>query len=165
VISEDFIQSMLVELLGCTVIWARQNGPKPKKPFAVLRLYAYRRDGLDEERFTSTQGVVEVRGDRVATLEVQYFGDNAQQMLIELEQSLQRPTIVERCFGACVAFFDVKNIQDLTGLLDAATYEERASIDFSVRFVVSTTDETGYIDKITINADGTNFTVGEDENG
>jgi hypothetical protein len=165
VIDEDFIQSLVAELLGCTVIWSKGNGPKPRKPFATLRLYGYRRNGLDEGRSTNTAGVVEVRGDREATLEVQYFGEDAQQKLLELEQQFQRPTIVEQCFVEGVAFFDVQNIQDLTGLLDATTYEERASIDFSVRFAISTTDETGYIDKVTINADGTEFTVEGDENG
>lgn len=153
-IDKTFIHSIVTELLGCTVIWAKQNGQKPKKPFATLRLYALRGVGMNDEIPTTTLGQVEVKGTQEATLEVQYFGANAEQNLIELNQALSKPTIVDRCFGAGVAFFDAQNVQDLTELLDAVNFEERASIDLSVRFTLSAKDEPGYFEKVSINADG-----------
>lgn len=153
-INKTFIYGIVAELLGCTVIWANQNGPKPKKPFATLRLYAFRGVGMNDEIPTTTLGQVEVKGTHEATLEVQYFGTNAEQKLIELNQALSKPTVLDKCFSADVAFFDAQNVQDLTALLDATNYEERASVDLSVRFILSTTDEPGYLEKVSINADG-----------
>lgn len=153
-INKTFIHGIITELLGCTVIWANQNGPKPKKPFTTLRLYAIRGVGMNDEVPTDTPGEIEIKGTGEATLEVQYFGTDAEQKLIELNQALAKPTIVDRCFGAGVAFFDAQNVQDLTGLLDGANYEGRASVDLSVRFTLSAKDEPGYFEKVSINADG-----------
>ena len=153
-INKCFIHSIVTELLGCTVIWANQNGPKPRKPFAKLRLYASRSVGMNDEVPTDTAGKIEIKGTIEKTLEVQYFGTDAEQKLIELNQALSKPTVLDKCFSASVAFFDAQNVQDLTGLLDATNYEERASIDLSVRFTLSATDEPGYFDKVSINADG-----------
>jgi len=158
-INKTFIHNIVTELLGCTVIWGKQNCPKPRKPFATLRLYAFRGVGMNDEIPTATLGQVEVKGTQEATLEVQYFGTDAEQKLIELNQALSRPTIVDRCFGAGVAFFDAQNVQDLTALLDATNYEERASIDLSVRFMLSVIDEPGYINTVTITAEDGDFTI------
>lgn len=152
--NKHFIYCTITELLGCTVIWSKQNGPKPKKPFASLRLYAFRGVGMGDETPTDTLGEVEIRNTVEATLEVQYFGTNAEQKLIEMNQALSKPTVLDKCFSAGVAFFDAQNVQDLTGLLDAANYEERASIDLYVRFTMSTIDMPGYIEKVIINTDG-----------
>lgn len=156
----------MAELLGCTVIRARRNGPKPRKPFATLRLYGFRKIGMDEERPTGTAGELEIWGEREATLEVQYFGDDAQNKLLTVEQSLQRPTIVDRCVDAGVAFFDAGSVQDLTALLDTTLYEERAAIDLSIRFAVTVADNPGFITRVNITMDNDkNFTVGEDDDG
>ncbi len=161
-INKSFIHSIMTELLGCTVIWAKQNGPKPKKPFATLRLYAFRGVGTNDEVPTDTPGGVEVKGTFEATLEIQYFGDSAEQKLIELDQSLSKPTIVDRCFGTGVAFFDAQNVQDLTGLLDATNYEERASIDLSIRYANAMTDNPGYVSQVNLNMNQNyDFTVKE----
>lgn len=164
-INKTFIQSILTELLGCTVILAKQNGPKAKKPFATIRLYAFHGVGMNDEVSTTTPGQLEVKGTQECTLEVQYFGTDAEQKLIELKHALSKPTIADRCFGAEVVFFDVQNVQDLTGLQDDTKFEERASIDFSVRFVLSMTDEPGYVSQVNLNMNKNyDFTVKEENN-
>lgn len=161
-INKTFIHGIITELLGCTVIWANQNGPKPKKPFATLRLYAFRGVGMNDESPTDTPGEIEVRNTVEATLEVQYFGTNAEQKLIELNQALSKPTVLDKSFSAGVAFFDAQNVQDLTGLLDAANFEERAAIDLSVRYVNSMTDNPGYVSQVNLNMNQNyDFTVKE----
>lgn len=165
-INKPFIQAIITESLGCTTIWANQNDPKPAKPFATLRLYDLRGVGMYDEKPTATAGEVEVKGNFETTLEVLYLGTNAEQNLIELKQGLKKPTVVDRCFGAGVAFFDAQRVQDLTVALDAANYEEKASINLSLRYVDSIIDNPGYISQVNLTMNKNyNFTVEEEKNG
>lgn len=147
---EDFLQALITDLTGKTVIWAKQNAPKPKKPYITLRLFALRTEGMDEVLVVGS-GELLVQGHRAVTLEVEWYGAGAMDGLTALEQSLYRPTVIDRCVAGGVAFFDAQEVQELTGLLDGKFWEERASIDFSLRFTRSTADSPGYIETVTIN--------------
>lgn len=121
---------------------------------------------MPDEKTTATAGEIEVKGNFEATLEVQYLGTNAEQKLIELNQGLKKPTMVDRCFGAGVAFFDAQKVQDLTVALDAANYEEKAAINLSLRYVDSIIDNPGCISQVNLTMNKNyNFTVKEEQNG
>lgn len=144
----DFICSLIKELLAVEVIWENQNGPKPKKPFATILLSPVGTRGMDEKR--KTDGKVEVIGQREAVLEVNYFGSNAVDTLVELDQKMRSDTVADRCFNEGVVFFDSGDVLDITELLDSNKFEERAMIEFRIRFAKSYIDQPGYFETVEI---------------
>jgi len=66
---------------------------------------------------------------------------------------LQRPTIVDRCFAANIAFTRAEDTQDLTFLLDGRSWEERASRDLIITYSRSIEDNPGYITTVIIEAE------------
>jgi len=145
---KEFIRSLMEELLGVTTKWVYQEGPKPKKPFATLLLSSIGSRGMDEKR--KADGQVEVIGRREAVLEVEYFGADAVTALTQLDQKMLSDTISDRCFKEGIIFFDSGEVMDITELLDTSKYEERAMLEFRIRFSRSTVDQTGYFENVEI---------------
>lgn len=152
--NEVFLYTLMTELLGCTVIWAKDNGPKLKAPFATLRVFGHRPIGMSEKRATESDGVYNLIRHYQATLEVKYVGSGAEIALVKMEQALEKNDIIERCAVSGIAFFDNHGTQDLTELIDNRAYEECAVIDLMMRYVVSIADNQGRIESVNFKEEG-----------
>ena len=140
-----FILPLIAELTGLRCIWARQNAPKPPNPYISLTLTPERPIGEEVRRRKDGSGVLDVLGRREATLSVNAYGSGSIEVCEKIWLSLQRPTIVDRCFASGIAFTRAEEVQDLTELLDGRNWEERANLDIIVTYSRATTDEPGYI--------------------
>lgn len=162
---KKFIHDLVAELLELPknqVIWSNQNGIKPKKNFAKLRIYSHVPEAMAEQRKTGIPGEINIFTSWRCKLEVQYYcmtGNDAQGALINLVQDLERPSIVDQCFANRVAFFDTNPVQDLTALLDGTLWEARAAVDLSIRYNVVRRDAPGHIETIHI---GGQFVAGQE---
>lgn len=148
----DFLHGIIAELLGLpgkSVVWAHQNMPRIKRPFATLQLYGVHGEASEELRPTDP-GHYDVRVPTSATLSVQYFGPDALAHLETLARGFERPTIADRCFAAAVVVYDTNNITDLSALLESQTWDERANIDLYIRYNHDVEDEPGYIESVVI---------------
>ncbi len=143
--AKAFLLPLIAELTGLRCIWSHQKAPKPSSPFASLRLSPERTLGTDIRGRPDGSGILDVVEQKEATLSVNAYGSGAIDKCNMLWLSLQRPTIVDRCFVAGIAVVRAEAVQDLTALLDGRGWEERASIDLVVTYSRSTTDEPGYI--------------------
>lgn len=143
--ARDFIKPLMIELTGLKCIWDYQNNPKPPNPYISMRLSTERDLGTETRRRKDGTGIVDVVSQKEATLSVNAFGPGAIDKCNMLWTSLQRPTIVDRCFAANMAFIRAEDAQDLTELLDGRSWEERANIDLIVTYGRSVVDEPGYI--------------------
>lgn len=148
----DFLHGIIAELLGLpgkSVVWAHQNMPRIKRPFATLQLYGVHGEASEELRPTAP-GHYDVRVPTSATLSVQYFGPDALEHLETLARGFERPTITDRCFAAAVVVYDTNNITDLSALLESQAWDERANIDLYIRYNHDVEDEPGYIESVVI---------------
>lgn len=148
----DFLHGIIAELLGLpgkSVVWAHQNMPRIKRPFATLQFYGIHGEASEELR-PSGPGKYDVRVPTSATLAVQYFGPDALEHLETLAHGFERPTIADRCFAAAVVVYDTNNITDLSALLESQTWDERANIDLYIRYNHDVEDEPGYIESAVI---------------
>ena len=145
----DFLHGIIAELLGLpgkSVVWAHQNMPRIKRPFATLQLHGE----ASEELRPTDPGHYDVRVPTSATLSVQYFGPDALAHLETLARGFERPTIADRCFAAAVVVYDTNNITDLSALLESQTWDERANIDLYIRYNHDVDDAPGYIESVVI---------------
>ena len=140
-----FIKPLIIELTGIKSIWDYENKPKPSNPFISLRLSPERHLGTGVRRRKNGSGKLDVVSHKEVTLAVNAFGTGATDKLNMLWTSLQRPTIVDRCFAAGIAFPRAEDPQDLTALLDGRSWEERANIDLYVTYSRSVEDDPSYI--------------------
>ncbi len=145
-----FILAIVAELTGIRCIWSHQNAPKPPNPYISLTLSPERSVGNEVRRRSDDSGVLDVLGRREATLSVGAYGAGAVETCDALWLNLQRPTIVDRCFSAGIAFVRADGTQDLTELLDGRTWEERANLDLIVTYSRAITDEPGTITEVDV---------------
>lgn len=159
------ILATLLELPGSSVIWQHQNRmPKQKRPYATLRIYSAVHEVSPELRRTDKPGTLNVFVPTTATVEVQVFdaGDStAYDRIEQMIRGLERPTIVDKCVSARVAFFDAENTVDLTALQENQTWESRAAVDLHIRYNSEVMDTPGYIDAVKI--DGATLVPGRPE--
>lgn len=146
--AKDFIRPLIEELTGIRCIWDYQNAPKPANPYISLRLSSERNIGTETRRRKDGTGIVDVVSQKEATLSVNAFGPGTIDICNMLWTSLQRPTIVDRCFAAGMAFIRAEDAQDLTQLLDGRGWEERANIDLIVTYGRSVEDNPGWIETV-----------------
>lgn len=151
--AKTFIQTLIKELTAITCIWDYQNAPKPSIPYISLRLSPERDIGFETRRRNDGTGILDVISQKETTLSVNVFGTGALEICNMLWQKLQRPTIVDRCFTAKIAFIRSEQPQDLTALLDGRSWEQRANVDLIVTYGRAIIDEPGYI--TTVEATGT----------
>lgn len=151
----DFLHGLIAEglsLSGSKVVWANQNMPRLKKPFATLQLFAVRHETSEELRIKGP-GRYNVVVPTTATLSVQYFGEDALTHIETMLRSFDRPTVVDRCFAEKVAVYDAESTTDLSDLLEGQTWEERAGVDLHIRYNSEVEDNPGYIESLVIEAD------------
>lgn len=149
--AETFILPLIRELTGKTkCIWANQNAPKPPHPYLSLRLSPERGIGTESRRRKDGSGIIDVVEQKEVTLSINGYGAGVIEKLNTLWQSLQRPTIVDRCFVAGLAFVRAEAVQDLTELLDGRNWEESANLDLIVTYSRAVTDEPGFIEDVRI---------------
>lgn len=156
------VLASLLELPGSSVIWQHQNRmPKQKWPYATLRIYSLVHEVSPEFRHTGKPGTLNVFVPTTAVIEVQVFdaGDSeAYDRIEKMIRGLERPTIVDKCVSARVAFFDVENTVDLTALQENQTWESRAAVDLHIRYNSEIEDTPGYIG--TVHIDGETLVPG-----
>ena len=152
-----FVHDLIAELLNIpkpSVIWANQNNmPRPMKAYATLRLYNAQREAAEELRPTDTPGIMNIVVPTSAMLEVQYTDNQKQNPLETLERmvrGIEKPTVADRCQAARVAFFNAGPVQDVSFTLGAVSWEHRAAVDLSIRYMSEMTDDVGIINEVEI---------------
>lgn len=118
--------------VGLTVLFARERGPRPDKPFVTLNFIAGP-DPLfdfDEVRRNVAREKFEIAGMRKYTVSIQAFGDCAVSILEELQIKLESPNVVStfRQSDADIAVVGRGSITNVSELMETG-YEERASMD------------------------------------
>ena len=151
----QFVHDIIAELLQlpkASVVWANQDHmPQLTKSYATIRLYNARREAAGELRPTDTDGIVNVIEPTAATLEVQYtdrLKNDPCEVISNMILGLKRPTVVDRCQAARVAFFDAGNVQDISFTLGSVAWEHRAAVDIRARYMAAVQNDVGYIDEV-----------------
>ena len=163
-VNRDFLHDVIADVLGVDgrkVIWAGANAPKIKPPFFVLHLFGEQSQaGAELRKVQGSDGLYKVLVPSIATLEVQAYGamsadpSEPSYILTELVRSVEKPTVVDRCFVQGVSFAWAEAVQDIPELVaDGAQSQPRAGVDFHITYMHEVIDDLGVIEKVHVNDD------------
>lgn len=151
--SKKFVHDLIAEGLGLVksqVIWYYPNAPRPAKPYATLEVFAEMGEAQEDILKTSSVGVYNFVVPVSATLRVQLYGnqgDDVCEQLNVLARKMETDTYADKCFANNVAFYDSTSVQDLTEVLEQSA-EVRASVDFYVRTNSEIEDDLSVIEQV-----------------
>ena len=125
------------------LIWANQNGTRPKDTHATLYQMSVDEDTRPEDIITTKGQDDEIHINYVISLEVQVYDkgyNNAIKRLRNMVNHLNTPPVLANMATSGFVFIDSGSTIDLTAIVDGSSFESRASV--SLRF--RTKDVTPY---------------------
>lgn len=133
------------------VIWANQGAPIPPIPYASInyRLAVARLGISDEERATTTDGVIAHVGQRRVSVSCNLYGKGAIALLEAAQEALQTYAGRAPFDAANLAVLDKGEVRDLSALEDTQI-EERAQLDLVIGLATVTNEVVGWIEDVAI---------------
>ena len=126
-----------------SLIWANQNGTRPKDTHATLYQILVDEDTRPEDIITVKGQDDEIHINYINSFDVQVYDkdyNNAIKRLRNMVNYLNTPPVLANMATSGFVFIDSSSIVDLTAILDGSSFESRASV--SLRF--RTKDVTPY---------------------
>ena len=142
----NIVRQELATGLGIPInllIWANQNGTRPKDAHATLYQMSVDEDTRPEDIITVKGQDDEIHINYVISLEVQVYDkeyNNAIKRLRNMVNHLNTPPALANMATSGFVFIDSSPIIDLIAIVDGSSFESRASV--SLRF--RTKDVTPY---------------------
>ena len=153
--SRKFVHDLVAEGLNLPkskVIWYYPNAPRPAKPYATLECFAEVGEAQEDIVKTPTTGIYNFVVPVSATLRVQLYGnqgDDVCEQLNVLARRLETDTFADKCFANKVAFYNAESVQDLTEVMEQSV-DVRASIDFFLRTNSEILDDLSVIEQVEV---------------
>lgn len=135
---------------GMPVILYEPNAPRPTVPYVTLYLNSVTAVNQDWTAPDSDiNGVVDMKGDRNFTLQVQAYGGDPLTLVENIRTSLQKQTVLDTLRANGIAFYQSLTIADITELVDSQ-FERRAQLDILFGIGQIYTDAPGFFDEIEV---------------
>jgi len=153
--AKKFVHDLIVEGLNLPkskVIWYYPNAPRPAKPYATLECFAEVGEAQEDIVKTPTTGIYNFVVPVSATLRVQLYGnqgDDVCEQLNVLARRMETDTFADKCFANKVAFYNAESVQDLTEVMEQSV-DVRASIDFFLRTNSEILDDLSVIEQVEV---------------
>lgn len=148
----DFI-TLVTQDFGVTVIYANQNGPRPKKPFITLSFNSFRVLAMPNKSTIDDDGIQDVLTDLSFVATIEAYSD-------QLHQTDDLLNLVERYLRTNLAFLhfrgDMSYTRTLNGVSALPNFEEviiesRSTMDVEFLVNMLTKDNVGIIEHLIIN--------------
>jgi hypothetical protein len=128
------------------LIHADQNGPRPPKPYATLDIVNAGAAAWLVEHEPGPAGLATFTEHRLVTVEVQFFGQGAQERASALGLRLRLPRHVDRAEALRIGIGVVGGATSLSALLDETQYEDRSVVEFTAHVAADVEDDVGLIE-------------------
>lgn len=136
-----------------SVIWANQNVKRPATPFVTFRLDSVSKIDEDYKAYVDNNGVQAIKGNRTFTLEIQRFGSDSVIKLHDFINKLGFESTIKAMALKKVAYVSHTAINNLSGIIDDGSNEDRAQVDLTLNWAVTSQDNVGIIEQVNVNAD------------
>lgn len=152
----NVVRNELAKGLGLPVrslIWANQNGTRPKDTHATLYPLSVDEDTRPEDIITVKGQDDEIHINYVNSFDVQVYDkeyNNAIPRLRNMVNYLNTPPVLANMASNGFVFIDSGSIVDLVALLDGSSFESRASVTLRFRTTDVTPYEQEYIERAEI---------------
>lgn len=139
-----------INLAGCTVIFANQSTPRPKKPFLIISLSAFRNISKPILKKSDNDGVVTIVTPVVTTASFQSYGDNlhsAETILGNLYSAFNTELQNNIFKGELALHRTLKAVSAVPVALNEQI-ESRAILELELAFNLERTDDVGLIEHL-----------------
>ena len=141
------------------IIWANQNGTRPKDTHATLYPISVDEDTRPEDIITVKGQDDEIHINYVNSFDVQVYDkefNNAIPRLRNMVNYLNTPPVLANMATSGFVFIDNSSIVDLTAILDGSSFESRASVSLRFRTKDVTPYKQEFVETATIQNKGDN---------
>ena len=145
------LYTLIQPILGGTVIWADQTGPRPALPYSTMRLGVITTVGEPHYSDVDNAGVQTVITARESVLNINRFGVDSVATIETLSDKLLLNSNLDKFAVLEVAIFDMSAVTDIAQLLNGIAIEPRASVDMSIRWQSNQLDTVGIIETVISN--------------
>jgi len=135
------------------IIWANQNGTRPKDTHATLYNISIDEDTRPDDIITVKGQDDEIHINYVNSFDVQVYDkefNNAIQRLRNMVNHLNTPPVLANMATNGFVFIDNSSIVDLTAILDGSSFESRASVNLRFRTKDVTPYKQEFVESATI---------------
>ena len=133
------------------VIFANQDGPRPKQTFCTVNIIAEQNLGQANENFVPTKKIATPQGifrNFYATVErpvqftnsLNFYGAEAKSLASSLQQANKRSIIGSYLLEQGLGWLQAKSVRDLTDI-EFGRYFQRAQLDLDLMTMDTVTDE------------------------
>ena len=136
-----------------SLIWANQNGTRPKDTHATLYQISVDEDTRPEDIITAKGQEDEIHVNYVISFDVQVYDksyNNAIKRLRNMVNYLNTPPVLANMATSGLVFIDSSSIVDLTAILDGSSFESRASVSLRFRNKDVTPYKQEFVESATI---------------
>jgi len=152
---EDNFRLWLVDVTGEEAIWENQNAPRGALDFenGYYGLFTsdFGKEGQDAYSLSSDEdGDTEIKGDRSFIIDVNYYGVNAFQKCINIQDFSESFSALNKLREFGIVLYDTADPMPLPTVL-GSRFEERALIRLNLRVGHVRKENTGYFNKLKIN--------------
>lgn len=142
------------------LVWANQNGPRPKGLYVVMRIDGAMRRLPTNVGSQNSDGVRDVSTHRVGTLEFQAFGMGSYDLLDKATQTMTHESVRAALYGINTSIGPVGSIIDEPALRDTHEWEPRAIASVPVSYTLRTGETVPWIEAVegVVSVDGTTAT-------
>ena len=145
------LYTLIQPILGGTVIWADQTGPRPALPYSTMRLGVISPVGEPHYSDVDNAGVQTVIAVRESVLNVNRFGVDSVATVEMFSDKLLLNSNLDKFSVQDISVFNMSSVTDIAQLLNGIAIEPRASIDLSIRWESDQIDTVGIIDTVISN--------------
>ena len=152
----NIVRQELATGLGIPVrllIWANQNGTRPKDTHATLYQISVDEDTRPEDIITTKGQDDEIHINYVNSLEVQVYDkeyNNAIKRLRNMVNHLNTPPVLTNMATSGFVLIDNSPMIDLTAIVDSSSFESRASVTLRFRVKDVTPYKQAFVETPTI---------------
>ena len=145
------LYALIQPILGGTVIWADQTGPRPAMPYSTMRLGVISTVGEPHYSDVNAGGVQTVIAVRESVLNVNRFGVDSVANVETFSDKMNLNSNLDKFSIQDISVFDMSAVTDIAQLLNGIAIEPRASVDLSLRWESDQLDTVGIIDTVISN--------------
>lgn len=144
----DLIEAVAPE--GTRIYRSNQNLTEEPKPYLVYRIGTSTTTEFDSVTSPDYQGRVIRYASGKASLDLNYYGANAEEFLRSFRSRLNRDSITNLCRRLNIAVLHRGEIRDLTFIANMSQQVERAQMDLTLGFTEMDVETLQIIDRVEI---------------
>lgn len=143
----DSFYTLMSACVSEPMIWANENGPRPKLVFSTLQVTPGTTQPIQRGR-VDDEGMRVSYSSRIVEVQVQFYGVNAWGRADAFAMTLMTEAAQDQSEALNIGILSTDRIQSVPSLMDDGSYEDRAIVDLTCHYLGSVEEYVSFIETI-----------------